>query len=126
MQTTIYFHERHTDAIESGQKDQTVRPRDWVLSPGEQITLAVVDAKSGGYHEMSALITARIRIEVTNGDIKLGGEYLSAVARDAFVKHDGFASQSEFFGFLDDVYGLPFEGFCYRWKLLDANGEVAA
>ena len=116
----LNFQEQFADAVQRGEKRQTVRPiRKRPIKVGDTLYLKtgqwINKGKCRSLGEATCLAVVPIVIDSDRCMLRVGGRGLPYSARVNFAKHDGFASSDELFEWFGKRYGKRFEGVLIQW-----------
>jgi hypothetical protein len=121
----LNFQPRFADAIECGEKRQTIR-RNARCKPGDAIQL-YTGQRTKECRKLGEAVCTRVRrVRICATEMQLDGKHVYAgnASRDDFddcdndfAKRDGFPGFMEMAEWFNDRYGsLPFEGFVIEWS----------
>ncbi len=123
----INFKKEFADAVESGEKTQTIR-RVWKrpIKKGDTLYLRVGMRASNGRRLRKVVCLGVTAVKIDEAGVlvpwpkghTLAGRMCRLVtfAMDDFAKKDGFDSVDAFLDFFRKQYGLPFEGVLIWWE----------
>ncbi len=116
----LNFKKEFADAVESGEKTQTIR-RVWKrpIKKGDTLYLRVGMRTSNGRRLRKVVCLGVTPVRITRYDILVKGsgpQFRGYVIPDQFAQKDGFVSANAFFAFFRKQYGLPFEGVLIWWE----------
>ena len=115
---SLNFQARFADAVERGEKCQTIR-RAGKCEVGDELELVWEGRRLG-----TSVCTSIDEI-VIDGNHNEAGDLISGwltingfpeIMLDHEAQRDGFTSFRELAHWFDETYGLPFEGQIIRWK----------
>ena len=111
------FKKQFADAVESGQKRQTIRlERSRPTVPGDTLYLYTgMRTRSCRKLMETACVDVQDVSIYSSGGVRVGGQRLDDGQANEFAKSDGFASRDEFLDFFREHYGLPYRGVVIKW-----------
>lgn len=121
------FQARFADAIESGEKVQTIRA-EWVdgrlpAKPGDRLALYTGQRTKAcrKLAEVECVEVSSIRIARVDGEPRV---WVRCDRMDAEVqaRADGFESAAAMVDWFEETHGLPFRGLLIRWRGLRNKG----
>ena len=111
------FKPQFAALVESGAKQQTVRPTPKRLpKAGDRISLRMWTGKPYRSKQRilrDAMISEVASCEIYSSDVYVGGY---PQPRDEFAVADGFANYEELCKWFQSVHGLPFSGILIKWS----------
>lgn len=113
---SLNFKAEFADAVESGEKRQTIRRR-WrrPIQKGDDLYLYTGLRTKAVRLLGMAICESEEPIRIQYGLIEVAGCVLGWGDRVRFIRADGFERYRDFFLFFERQYGLPFEGVLIRW-----------
>lgn len=115
--TAINFMKRFADAVENGEKCQTIRKqRKNPILPGCKLQLYTGQRTSKCRKLKDARCNSVKDIEVHDHYIMIEGKTLAPSHADEFANKDGFPNRHAMIGFFAGQYGLPFIGVIIEWS----------
>lgn len=121
--TALNFQTRFAEAVELGQKTQTIRkPRKdgrVICRPGGALQL-YTGMRSKQCRKLGDAICRSIsRVTFWRGEVHYNGHRLTPKYTRDLAQRDGFDSHAEMVEWFEKTYGPGlFDGFCIRWELL--------
>lgn len=124
----LNFKQQFADAVENGEKRQTVRAHRKDGRPhcktGDVLSLYTGMRTKNCRMLGKARVTRVASIKINPTDMELDGKLLYSIihSRDAdltdneFAEADGFDSFMDMANWFDQVHGLPFEGVVIYWS----------
>ena len=119
----LNFSPQFADAVESGEKTQTIRPpRKVRIKIGDTLYLYSgmrVEPKATPLGEVVCRATADVII--SEKQIVFASRILCPSGEEVLARDDGFDSLEDFRAFFRDHYGLPFHGVLIVWDKENSN-----
>lgn len=112
----INFMKQFADAVENGDKRQTIRPeRKRPICAGDTLYL-YTGQRTRQARKLKEVECSQVSdIEVANYYVLLNGKCLAPLDADSFAQRDGFNNRHELIAFFKRQYGLPFNGVLIEW-----------
>ena len=105
------FKARFADAVERGDKCQTIRKRrKRPTRPGDTLYLYTGMRTKQCRLLRTEMCIGIAPIDIYDGRVVFDGSELPRWHAQALAEHDGFDTLADFFKFFDDTYGLPVVG----------------
>jgi len=114
------FLARFADAVESGEKRQTIRRvRKHPIKPGDKLYLKTGmrtnHCRALGLVTCASITPVRLGSGPFATRVELDGRLLSITEAPALARADGFAGIEEMLRWFYGQYSLPFDGVLIRW-----------
>jgi len=124
----VNFYPRFADQVESGQKRQTIRLRQF--HPGATLYL-LTGQRTAWCQRLGLGTVTRCRPVVVDfynyvPRIVIDDVALSMKQMEAFARADGFRDLDSFMDFFSDHYELPLAAWVTEWDLAEQTEETAA
>lgn len=111
------FQPTFADLVESGQKTQTIR-KTLCGKVGDPVYLYTGQRTKQCRKLGEGVVVDVAPVEIVSRPvIRVLMSSLDVLYMDSFARNDGFANAGEMFNWFSKQYGLPFEGWLYRWRL---------
>jgi hypothetical protein len=115
--TAINFMKRFADAVESGEKCQTIRKaRKNPIQTGCKLQLYTGQRTSACRKLKDARCSSVKDVEIGDYYISIDGKSLAPKFADHFARKDGFPDRHAMISFFKNQYGLPFLGVLIEWS----------
>lgn len=116
----LNFKKQFADAVERGEKRQTIRARRRDHRPsgtvGKSLTLYTGLRSKNCRKLMDAVCTANRQLVITNDPPQIFINGVRVEDEDGFARADGFDCRCDLYDFFEETHGLPFHGSLIEWE----------
>lgn len=110
------FKVEFASLVESGYKRQTIRKKRKRPTQIGDILYLYTGMRTRGCRGLGKAICLNAdSITIDRDSIIVAGRELGFAETLGLYRNDGFPCLTEFFGFFESLYGLPFEGVLLKW-----------